>query len=137
MASQVLTVNLPDALNRRLQERAVRAKRSVEAELVDALAEVLPSDDEHAADLDAAIAPLALLDDAARHSAARHRLSPEVAAELEGLHLKRQRETLSEAEAQTAAALVRQFERTMVVRAEATRLLKARGHDVSALLTAP
>jgi hypothetical protein len=50
---------------------------------------------------------------------------------MEDLHLKRQREGLTDAEAKTLDGLVRQYERTMLVRAQAAALLKARGHDVS------
>jgi hypothetical protein len=52
---------------------------------------------------------------------------------MENLHLKRQREGLTEVEAQSLVGLVRQYERAMLVRAQATVLLKQRGHDVSEL----
>ena len=68
---------------------------------------------------------------------ARSRLAEEAAAHLEELHLKRQREGLTEAEALTLAGLVRQYERAMLVRAQAAALLRQRGHDVSELLAAP
>jgi hypothetical protein len=56
---------------------------------------------------------------------------------LEELHLKRQREGLTEGEEQTAAALLRQYERALLVRAQAAALLHQRGHKVEELLTPP
>jgi hypothetical protein len=53
---------------------------------------------------------------------------------MENLHHKRQREGLTEAEDETLQRLVQQYERYMLVRAQAASLLQQRGHDVSALL---
>jgi hypothetical protein len=92
--------------------------------------------DDLPADLTEAISPLALLDDAELWRAARSRLADETAAQLEDLHLKRQRDGLTPAEEQTLAGLVRQYERVMLVRAQAAALLKQRGHDVTELLAA-
>jgi hypothetical protein len=109
----------------------------VEAELLDAVVAAVPVADELPADLNEAISPLDLLDDAALWRAARSRLPVEAAEQMESLHLKRQREGLTEAEAQTLAWLVRQYERAMLVRAQAAALLKQRGHNVSTLLAEP
>jgi hypothetical protein len=59
-------------------------------------------------------------------------MAADAAEELERLHDKRQREGLTDSEAQAAAALTRQYERIMLVRAEAAALLMDRGRDVSA-----
>lgn len=59
------------------------------------------------ADLNEAISPLMLLDDEALWRAARSHLLAEAAAQMENLHLKRQREGLTDTEAQTLAELVR------------------------------
>jgi len=90
--------------------------------------------DELPEDLEMALAPLSLLDDAGLWRAARTTLPSDVAQELESLNLKRQREGLTEPEAQTTAALVRQYERTMLVRAQAAALFRQRGQDISSLL---
>jgi hypothetical protein len=65
---------------------------------------------------------------------ARATLAEESAARLEELHFERQRRELSQAEAEELARLVRQYERTMLTRAHAASLLKARGYDVDSLL---
>ncbi len=133
MTIQSVTLNLPGHLYNRLKRRADQAHRTVEAELLEVVASAVPVADELPAELNDAISPLALLDDEALWRAARSHLSAEAAAQMENLHLKRQREGLTEAEAQTLAGLVRQYKRAMLVRAQAAALLKQRGHDVSEL----
>ncbi len=131
MSVQSITLNLPTALYTRLKRRAEQSRRTIEAELLEVVAAAIPVADELPADLSEAISPLALLDDEALWRAARSRLAPEATTQIESLHLKRQREGLSETEAQTLAGLMRQYERAMLVRAQAAALLKARGFDVS------
>ena len=134
MTVQSVTVNVPSALYERLERRAVQTHWTVEDVLLDVLATAVPVADELPSDLAEALSPLALLDDAALWRAARSHLATEVAAELEALHLKRQRERLTASETQTLARLVRQYERAMLVRAQAAALLKQRGYDVAELI---
>jgi plasmid stability protein len=134
MAAQVVTVNLPIPLYERLVRRATSTHRTVEAELVDAVATVLDEPDELPVDMAEAISALHLLGDTDLWRAARQRLAPERAAEIEALHLKRQREGLSASESEALAALMRESTRVMLVRARSAAVLKQRGHDVSSLL---
>ena len=131
MTVQSVTLNVPSALYDRLERRAAQTHRTVEDVLLDASATAVPLADDLPPDLAEALSPLALLDDAALWRAARSHLSAEAAAELEALHLKRQREDLTDIETQTLARLVRQYERAMLVRAQAAALLKQRGYDVA------
>lgn len=120
MALQTMTLHMPDALYDRFKQRAAHARRSVEEELLDVLAAAVPVTCELPAGIADALSPLALLallDDEALWRAARSHLAVESAVELEALHLKRQREGLTDSEAETAAALVRHYERAMLVRA--------------------
>jgi hypothetical protein len=80
--------------------------------------------------------PLATLNDADLWRAAQTRLPATVATRLEELHLKRQREGLTGQQEREAAALIRQYERAMRIRAQAAALLKQRGHAVAGLLAA-
>jgi plasmid stability protein len=132
-----VTLRLPDALYQRLNRRAEQAQRALEDELLDMIAAAVLVDDELPKELSEALSSLVLLDDEALWGAARTRLPAEAAEELEGLHLKRQREGISASEAEQAAALLRRYERVMLVRAQAAALLRQRGHDVSVLLTVP
>ena len=134
MAAQSVTVDIPAELYERLKQRADQARRTVEEELLEVLATAVPADEELPTDLADAVAALPLLDDAALWRAARSAISSEVATDLETLHMKRQREGLTETEARVLSALVRQYERTMLVRAQAAALLKQRGHDVNDLV---
>jgi plasmid stability protein len=134
MTVQSVTLNLPDILYNRLRHRAEQTHRTVEAELLEVVATAVPIEDELPPDLAEAVASLTLLDDQALWQAARSRLTATASAQMEALHLKRQREGLTEAEAQTLAGLVRQYERAMLVRAQAAMLLKQRGYDVSELV---
>lgn len=136
MVVHSVTLDLPNTLYSRIEQRAARTQRSVEEELLDVLASALPASEDLPADLAAALAPLALLDDAALWRAAESHLAADAAARLEALHLKRQDEGLNDTEATEAARLVRQYERAMLIRAHATALLKQRGQDISSLRTA-
>jgi hypothetical protein len=130
-------LNIPGPLYHQLKDRAERSNRTVEAEAVDLLAAVVPVADDLPPDLSEALSPLSVLDDEALWRAARSRLAPEAVAQMEELHRKRQREGLDEAEARMLAGLVRQYERAMLVRAQAAALLRQRGHDVAGLLSEP
>ncbi len=136
MTSQLVTLELPTPLYERLRDRAALARRSVEAEARETLASAIQESDALPGDLEAAIAPLSLLSDAELWQAGRTRLPQDAVAHLEALHLKRQREGLTDTETAIAAALIHQYERVMLIRAQAAALLKQRGHDVSVLLSA-
>lgn len=129
-----VTLTLPAVLYERLQRRANQARHTVEDELLEVVATALPTEDTLQSDLSEALAPLPLLDDAALWRAARSHLAAEFATEMEQLHIKRQREGLTEGETHALSRLVRQYERAMLVRAQAAAILKKRGHDVSGLL---
>ena len=134
MTVQPVTLQLPNALYHHLKRRAEQARRSVEDELVEVVATAVLVGDELSADLGEATSPLSLLGDNDLWRAARSHLPAEASAQLESLHLKRQSEVLTESEKQTLASLVRQYERAMLVRAQAAALLKQRGYDVSVLV---
>lgn len=135
MTLQTVTVNVPELLYTRLESRARQSNRSVEAELLDVLATAVPVSDELPVALADAIAPLASQTDAELWQAARSRLDPEQAEHLEVLHWKRSETSLTEQERQALADLVQQYEKALLVRAQAAALLKQRGHDVSCLLS--
>ena len=133
MAAQVVTVNLPGPLYERLARRATRTHRTIEAELVDAVATLPDEPDELPTDMAEAIAALHLLDDEELWRAARQRLAPEKSSEIEELHRKRQRDGLSASELEALATLMNEYTRIMLVRSRSAALLKQRGRDVSGL----
>jgi hypothetical protein len=136
MTTDSITVHVPHPLYSRLEERAMQTQRSVEDALVDALAEAVSfMDAPLPMEVEALIDSLdARSDDALWQLARDSRLSPAAAAHLEELNLKRQGEGLTGDERRMADALVQQYERAMLVRAEALVRLKERGQDIAVLL---
>lgn len=134
MAVQAVTVSLPSPLYERLTRRAQRTRRTVEAELIDAVATLPDEPDALPADMAEAIAALHLLADEDLWRAAGQRLAADKATLIEELHLKRQREGLSASEIEALATLMKEYTRVMLVRSRSAALLKQRGHDVSGLL---
>ncbi len=135
MATTLLTLDVPEPLHRLLSERAARSRRSVEEETLDLLGSAVPDGAALQPDLAAAVEPFPLLDDESLWRAARSRLAVEAAEQLEGLNVKRQRGGLPAEDELARAALIRQYERAMLIRAEAAAELHRRGHDVSGLVT--
>ncbi len=88
-------------------------------------------------DLSESLALLETLDDDALWQLAQSCLSIEDSSELENLHLKRQSEGLTAEENARTTFLVGQYERTIVLRAQAARVLKERSLDISSLLVEP
>src|SRR5262245_54404783 len=117
MSDQTLTLQIPEPLYRLLEERAARSNRKIEAEALEVLATGATAPGDLPAELAEAITPLPLLTDEELWLAARNPLPTELAEEMELLHGKRQREGLTEAEERTLSQLVRQYERTMLIRA--------------------
>ncbi len=135
MNAQAVTLHLPLQLYDRLQRRADETHRSVEDELLEVVAQGVPSIEEDLSPaLAAAASALRGLDDDALRIAARDRFPEKAAARFQALNLKQQRDGLTETELGELAELRRGYERVVLLRAEAAWLLKERGHDVSDLL---
>ncbi len=137
MPAQAITLQLPSPLYELFKRRADKARRTVEAEIIDAVAHVAPEVEELPPDLSESLSQLDALEDQALWQLARSHLSRDESTELEDLHLKRQSEGLTPGENARTSFLVGQYERTMVLRAHAARVLNERGHDVSCLLSEP
>lgn len=135
MTVQSVTVQLPTRLYNRLKQRAERANRSIEIEMVEAVAGALPADDMLPTELADTLAHLATADDDTLLRAAKARFSEAKSARLETLHLRRQNNAWSRMEELEAEALTAELERFMFLRAQAMSLLMQRGYDVAAILT--
>jgi hypothetical protein len=133
VGARAVTVNLPGPLYERLARRATRTHRTIEAELVDAVATLPDEPDELPADMAEAIAALHLLGDEELWRAARQRLALEKSSGIEELHRKRQRDGLSASELEALATLMNEYTRIMLVRSRSAALLEQRGHDLSEL----
>ncbi len=137
MAMQTVTLRIPEDLYSRIKERAKRSRRSVEAEFIDVLALAVQGTEDLPPELAEAYAALDGFDDEGLWQAARSRMPSEISTELESLHLKQQRQGLSEEECETMERLSLEYDRFVLVRARAAMMLKERGHDVAALLGGP
>ena len=136
MAAHAVTLQLPAPLYDLFQSRAERAHRSLEEELLDAVATAATDEEELSHEMTKAIEDLKLLNDEELWRAARNRLSDEARSQLEALNFKQQREKLTSAEKERLERLVQEYDEAMLLRAETLLLLKERGHDVSRLLIA-
>lgn len=135
MTVHAVTLHLPETLYQRFRQRAEWSHRSLEKELLDAVASAAPVADELAPELADAVKGLELLGDDELWHLARQAMSPEAGQELEALHGKQRDQGLTPTEDDARARLLREYERAMLIRAKAASLLKSRGHDVSSLLT--
>jgi hypothetical protein len=138
VAGQTITLHLPDDLYNRVKQYAEQRQRSIEEELLEVVASAVPQDDARLPDdLADELAQLGTLDDAALWRVARSRFPRNAAARLESLHLQRQRNGLNAEEEVERERLLRQYERAMLLRAQATAILAERGHDVGPLAPKP
>jgi len=136
MPAQAVTLHLPGSLYDHFKERAKRARRSLEAELLKAVEAARTEPEELSPQLARAVSELQQLDDEALWRVARDHLPRDAARELEALNHKQQREGLSSAEEETLTHLAEAYERFLLLRAEAAGLLQERGYDISVLVGA-
>jgi protein-disulfide isomerase-like protein with CxxC motif len=131
MASQSVTVELPEAVYDQFKRAAERTGRPFDQVLAEALAAVAPVLDSAAPGLKSALAHLAYLNDAALWQASRATLAPEQRERLQELHDLQQRGPLGDAERAEEEALRKLYRETLLVRAQAAVLLQQRGYDVT------
>lgn len=136
MPAHAITLNLPETLYQRLRQRSEWTHRSLETEVLDAVAAGASAEDELSPDLMEAVEALETLGDDELWRLGREAMSREASEELEALHFKQRDEGLSPNEDASRARLMHEYERTMLIRAQAAKLLKDRGHDISGLLAA-
>jgi len=158
MAGNPVTVTLPEPLLKEIRGRARRAKRSVEAEVVQLLndavgdarngsanetagktprsrrgkrAEADPVEDALPPDIAAEIARIEQLDEAGLRQAVHPILTKKQARRLADLNRKAQDEGLNKAEEKERDELLEIYEKSVVFRATALAELHKRGVDVS------
>lgn len=133
MSRHAFTLNVPAELYIRIKQSADESQRSVEDKLLEIVTSAF-TDPTLPRELAGVIASLSSLNDAELWQAARSQLTAEASQELGLLHEKQQCEGLSSAEQHRAEELERLFDRFVLLRSQAARLLKQRGHDISVLL---
>ena len=133
MTAQTILITLPEKIYRRLEQKSNQTNRSLADEAVVAVAESLPGDEQLPGTLTQELTQLAWLTDNELWQAARLTATDEEAEQMQVLLEKQQREGLTPVERQHVDQLSAFFNRIMLVRAEASVLLKKRGHDISHL----
>jgi hypothetical protein len=133
MSTHSITLQLPISLFEQIQDRAQRARQTMESEVLD-LVTTAVEDDRLPDDMAAAVESLDLLDDTALWRAAGSTLAPKQQERLEALNFKQQSEGLTHSERDIHATLLQAYDRAVLVRARAAEILVERGHDVSELL---
>ena len=136
MTLQTMTIQLPTDIYRFLELRAKQTRRTVRDELVEVVATAVQEEQTLPNDLESALAQMSFLNNEALWNAAHSHLSSEDAIQLEALNLKQQREGLDAEDELIHGQLLHQYEHFMLVRAQATVLLKQRGYDVNELVGA-
>ena len=129
--AHAVTLRLPSPLYEHFQSRADRDRRSLESVLLEAVAAKAGDEEELSPDLARSIAELELLTDDELWRAARNGLPGETKDRLEELNFKQQREGLTATEKELLEQLVCRYDEAVLMRAEAARILKQRGVDVS------
>lgn len=130
MATKPIMLNLPEIVYERIRQRAEQKQHSIEAELMEVVISAVPVMDELPTNLAEAISPLTFLDDKALERIAKNPLPKKKYAQLQALHLKRQREGLDEAETRLLADLMKQYEQAFLARTHAIDILRQRGYDI-------
>jgi hypothetical protein len=131
MASQSVTVELPEAVYNWIKQAAGRSRRPVDKVLSEAVTAVASVIEVAPASLRSALAQLAYLNDAAMWQAGRSSMPVEHRERLALLHDLQQRRPLSPEERSEEQALLQLYQETILVRAQAAVLLKQRGYDVA------
>ena len=134
MTAHAITLHLPEALYDHFKKRVKWTHRSLEDELLDAVASAASMEEELSPELTGAVEALEGLSDDELWRLARKTMPREASQKLEVLHFKQQDEGLDREEDATRAKLIHEYERTILIRAQAARLLKERGHDVSRIV---
>ncbi len=134
MSTQQISLRIPEPIYQHLKKQAEQSHRTVEEETLNVLVATVSKEAASPDDAATLVESLEVLDDATLRNADQSRLASQTSVELEELHVNRQREGLTENEETKAAELLRQYERQMLVRAQAVALLKQRGHDIGNLL---
>jgi len=131
MTVRQITLNLPDNIYKRIQHTAQTLQRPIETVMLEAVTTALPLLDDLPPELVDDVAALALLNDKALWEKGRTIL-PQSSQERLDLLLYRKREnSLSSKGKQELEQLLKEYERVMLIRAQAAVLLKQRGYDVS------
>lgn len=130
MLTESVTLQLPVNLYRRIQAAAQTVQRPLETFLLDAVAAALPLLNDLPPGLANDVFNLTLLNDAALWRAARRTWTTSQQEQLDELLYAKEAGDLDEKGRQTLDQLLSEYDRLILMRAQAALLLKQRGYDV-------
>lgn len=128
---QDVTLSLPKTVYKQIKMAAKKTHRPIKDVLVEAVTAVAPLMESSQGKMRPELAQMAYLNDAALWQAARSTMNKKQRIRLEALHDKLQRESLTKEEKTEEQELLKLYNETILVRAQAAALLKQRGYDVS------
>lgn len=128
---QPITVHVPQSVYERIQRAAEKRHRTVDEMVIEAISAAVPALDTPEDGMRAALAQLTYLNDAALWQAARATMPQPLRTRLEALHHKQGSEGLTVSEQTEVDRLEQLYRDTLLVRAQATVLLKQRHYDVA------
>lgn len=129
--TQTITLHLPEALYRRAQAAAEAQQQPLEEVVLGAVAAGMPLLDDLPPLLAHEAAALSLLNDEALWRAARQTLSAELQERYEALSEQRELGALALDEQRQLEQILGEYQRIVLLRAQAAVLLKLRGYDLS------
>ena len=128
-----ITVDLPEPLYRKIEQRANQRDISVENELLTVVAQALPDQGSLEPELENELTQLAFLTDDELWRAAHKTLSTEDSARMQELISRLQSGGLSTEQKIEAEMLAERHDRSMLIRSQSALLLRQRGFDISEL----
>lgn len=133
MSTESVTLQLPVNLYRRVQTVARTMQRPLETFLLDAVTTALPLLDDLPASLANDVSNLALLNDAALWREARRIWSASEQEQLDELLYRKEAGDLDKKGQRALDHLLAEYDRLMLMRAQAALLLKQRGYEIGDL----
>ena len=137
LPSRTITLELPGDVYEQVRRHAEKARRPLEAALVDVIRAGVQQPEGMPGGVTDGLDQLRALDTPTLTELAQTRRSEEESAEIEALNLQQQRDGLGAEERRRRDTLLRRYERSLLIRAEAAALLQERGVDLAPLLHAP
>jgi hypothetical protein len=134
---QTITISLPEGVYERIKRQSQQNRRTVGDEVVAAVLETLPNDEQLPGDIEQELAQLDTLTVEDLWAAARLTAPPDKEGQMQALLDRQDMEGLTPSEQQEARLLAHFFNRIMLIRAKAAVLLQERGQDIDVLRKRP
>ena len=131
MIGQEVRFTLPEDIYRQIKRAADKAHRTMDEVLIEAVSAVAPVIESGSQQMRTSLAQMAYLNDAALWQCARATVPQAQRDRIEVLHDEQQRRPLTNEERIEEQSIVRLYQETLLVRAQAAVLLKQRGFTVT------